>query len=74
MNNRTRGTESFLLAVAIISVLVMIAMLALIAQGSGNWFTVAGSGLTTIAAVNGIVRSRRAQRRAAEAANEPHEN
>lgn len=68
MNNRTPATESILIAVAIVSFLVVIAMLVLIAQGSGNWFTVAGSGLTTIAAVNAIVRSRRARKRAADAA------
>ena len=73
MNDRSRGNESILLAVAIISILVMIAMLVLIAQGSGNWFTVAGSGLTTIAAVGGIVRSRRAQGREADSSDEPHD-
>jgi CHASE2 domain-containing sensor protein len=68
MNNRTPATESILIAVAIVSFLVVIAMLVLIAQGSGNWFTVAGSGLTTIAAVSAVVRSRRARKRAADAA------
>ena len=69
MNDRSKGTESVLLVVAIISFLVVIATLVFIAQGSGNWFTVAGSGLTTIAAVTAIVRSRRARRRVTDAAD-----
>ncbi|MBF4635895.1 hypothetical protein ITJ38_15910 [Agreia pratensis] len=70
MNDRSKGTESILLAVAIISFLVVIATLVFISQGSGNLFTVAGSSLTTIAAVIAIVRSRRARKRAADAASE----
>jgi hypothetical protein len=37
-------------------------MLILISLGSGNWFTVAGSSLTTIVAIVALVKSRRARR------------
>jgi CHASE2 domain-containing sensor protein len=61
-HKRTTRTEATLLAVAIVSILVVIAMLILIALGSGNWFTVAGSSLTTIGAVVALAKSRRARR------------
>lgn len=70
MEDRIRRSETILLAIAIFSVLVIIAMLILISQGSGNWFTVAGSTLTTVAVIVALVKSRRARRKSTEAAAE----